>query len=63
MKKPSVETVQIPPPGTGEGTLKALGGSVSDEFNTSSSCQVVNTLWLDADPEARQRQFAAAGAA
>jgi hypothetical protein len=63
MKKPSPETVQIPQPGTGEGKLKALGGSPSDDFNTIVSCQVLNALWLDRNPETQQRQYGAAGAA
>jgi hypothetical protein len=60
MKKPSVEVVQIPAPGTGEGTLKALGGSCDDSFNKVLANQVVNTLWQDTDPEGRQSQFRAA---
>src|SRR4051812_6616124 len=63
MKKSSSLTVQIPQPGMGEAKLKGLGGSRSDDFNTVVSCQVLNALSLDADPEAQQRQFAAAGAA
>jgi hypothetical protein len=63
IKKPSPGTVQIPQPGAEEAKLKALGGSCSDDFNTVVGCQVLNALSLDADPEAQQRQFAAAGAA
>jgi hypothetical protein len=63
MKKPSDGTVRIPQPGVREATLKPLGGSCSDDFNTIVSLQVMNALWLDTDPEARQKQFQAAGAA
>ena len=62
-KKSAPETVQIPQPGATEAKLKALGGSHSDDFNTVVPCKVMNALWLDTNPEARQRQFAAAGAA
>jgi hypothetical protein len=40
--------------------LKQFGGSVSDDFNIVLATQVVNTLWLDADRETRDRQFQAA---
>jgi hypothetical protein len=60
MKKPSPETVQIPLYGKEAGALKALGGSVSDEFNDILANQVVNTLWLDANPQTRDRQLQAA---
>ena len=63
MKKSSSETVQIPQPGMEEAKLKALGGSFSDDFNTVVSFQVMNALWLEGDAEARQKQYAAAGAA
>jgi hypothetical protein len=63
MKKSASETVEIPEPGMGDAKLKALGGSRSDDFNTVVPCQVLNALWLQGDAEARQRQFAAAGAA
>ena len=49
-------------PAREEAKLKALGGSGSDDFNKVLSCQIANTLWLDGDAEARQRQFQAGAA-
>src|SRR3954469_5260950 len=64
MKKTSPEAVvQVPRPGTGAGALKLLGGSDSDDFNNILSTQVLSSLWLDSDPETRNRQIQAALAA
>jgi hypothetical protein len=63
MKKPSPETVTIAPPSEQTGKLKDLGGSASDDFNNVLANQIANALWLDADPEERNRQFRATFAA
>src|SRR5215213_8184784 len=63
MKKSSPEVIQIPVSDEKMANLKALGGSVSDDFNTIVTGQVMNALWLDTDKEARQKQFRAVGAA
>ena len=60
MKKSPVESIRLSQPGSQTGTLKALGGSDSDDFSNVLANQIVNTLWQDTDPEARQRQFSAA---
>jgi hypothetical protein len=63
-KKPEAEVVHAPPPGTGSGRLKALGGSVSDAFNNLVVNQALQALWLaKPDTEARDRQYQAAVAA
>jgi hypothetical protein len=56
MKKPAPKPVQVPVPGK----LKDFGGSFSDGFNNVLANQVVNTIWLDSDREARDQQFQAA---
>jgi hypothetical protein len=63
MEKAAPEIVRLPPPGNRTGVLKMLGGSMSDDFNNVLANQIVNTLWLDTDPETRDRQFQAAFAA
>jgi hypothetical protein len=63
-KKLEAEVVHAPPPGTGSGRLKALGGSVSDAFNNLVVNQALQALWLaKPDTEARDRQYQAAVAA
>jgi hypothetical protein len=61
-KEPVV--VQLPPPGSGKGCLKALGGSSSDDFNNALANQVVSSLWLaHSDAAGRDKLFHAALAA
>ena len=61
-KEPVV--VQLPPPGSGKGCLKALGGSVSDDFNNALANQVIGTLWLaHSDAAGGEKLFQAAVAA
>jgi hypothetical protein len=56
--------VKLPPPGSGNGVLKAVGGSASDDFNNVLANQAVSALWLaHSDSEARGKQYQAALAA
>jgi hypothetical protein len=58
------QTVQLPRPSAGQGKLKQVAGSLSDDFNDVLINQVCNTLWLaHSDPAARDMQIRAACAA
>lgn len=65
MPKPKkVQTVTADDPADRTGRLKRIGGSASDAFNNEIANGVFNTLWLkNSDQAARDRQYAAAGAA
>ena len=58
--KPAPQAVEVTPP-KAEGTLKALGGSADDDFNTVIANQVAQALWLaHADAAERSRLAQAA---
>jgi hypothetical protein len=55
--KAAPEVVQVSPPEARRGKLKALGGSMNDDFNHILANQVVQTLWLaNSDKDERDRQ-------
>jgi hypothetical protein len=55
------ETVVAKDPSLQPGTLKAIGGSASDEWNNRIANDTIVTLWLkNSDPETRQRQISGA---
>ena len=55
------ETVVAKDPSLQPGTLKAVGGSASDEWNNRIANDTIVTLWLkNSDPETRQRQISGA---
>jgi hypothetical protein len=61
-KEPLV--LQLPPPGSGAGCLKPLGGSMNDDFNNVLTNQVGNSLWLaHSDSTGRDKLLQAAMAA
>jgi hypothetical protein len=64
-KKPAkLKTIVAQDPATLPGTLKAIGGSMSDDWNNILVNQTCNALWLThSDEEARDRQRGAAVAA
>ena len=54
----------LDPDGNREGTLKSMGGSQSDDWNSVLANQTVHTLWLkNSDEETQDRQLNAAIAA
>jgi hypothetical protein len=54
-------TVNVSSPGTMQGALKRIGGSLSDTFNTVVASQAVNSLWTaHADEKGRDELFDAA---
>ena len=60
-KKP--RTVAANDPNDATGTLKCIGGSQSDSWNTELAYQVFQTLWIkNSDEEESSRQYSAAGA-
>ena len=64
IKKPSAEKVELPPPGSGLGKLKAFGGSMSDDLNAVLANQAFSALWtVNSNDEGRQQQIRAAAAA
>ena len=55
------ETVVAKDPSLQPGTLKAVGGSASDEWNNRIANDTIVTLWLkNSDPETRQKQISGA---
>jgi hypothetical protein len=55
------ETVVAKDPSVQPGTLKAVGGSASDEWNNRIANDTIVTLWLkNSDPETRQKQISGA---
>jgi hypothetical protein len=59
-KKPEPEVIEMP--GRREGKLKAIGGSMSDEWNSNLANETIRTLWYfeDSDPEVVKKQQLAA---
>jgi hypothetical protein len=58
---PEPQTVNMPPPGSGEGRIKAIGGSQNDTFNNVLANQVIKCLWLThSDPAERDKLYTAA---
>src|SRR5262249_46996077 len=53
---PNPTPVQLPSPGPLKGTLKAIGGSMDDGFNSILMNQVVNPLWLAHSDKAAQTE-------
>lgn len=55
--KPKVSLVTLNDPADCTGSLKSLGGSMSDTFNDVLVHQVAKSLWLkDSSPEGRKKQ-------
>jgi hypothetical protein len=59
-KRPEPEVVEMP--GKREGTLKAIGGSMSDEWNSNLANETIRTLWFfkNSDAESVKEQQRAA---
>jgi hypothetical protein len=58
--KPAPEVIEMP--GRRGGELKAIGGSMSDEWNSNLANETIRTLWYfeDSDPEVVKKQQLAA---
>ncbi len=61
MSKPKVKQIAALDPAGGEGKLKRIGGSQSDDFNHVLIDQALQTLWVkNSDDTTRERQLQAA---
>jgi hypothetical protein len=55
------KTVEAKHPSLQPGTLKPIGGSASDDWNTRIANDTISTLWVkNSDPETRERQISGA---
>jgi hypothetical protein len=58
------KTIVANDPEDRKGTLKPIGGSLSDSWNNVLANQTINALWLKhSDPETRDKQYSATAAA
>ena len=58
--KPTVRHIQARDPATQPGTLKRIGGSANDDFNSVLANQVCQALWTKhSDEDALEQQFQA----
>jgi len=49
--KKSAETLAIIDPASGKGGLKAVGGSMSDDWNSALMEQTIRSIWYGSDPK------------
>src|SRR5688572_26223722 len=64
MAKPKEQRIAALDPASGEGKLKRIGGSQSDDFNQVVAAQALNSVWAKhSDESSRDRQVQATLAA